>query len=293
VVGVLESFDFIFSAHLMLVILGYTNDLSECLQRKDQDILNAMSLVHLAKSKMQELRSDGWVSFLQKVTLFCNKYGIQVPEMQHNYVPYGRSARFARNQTNDDHFRREVFIGVIDQISQELNCRFDEVNMELLSCMAALSPADSFASFDANKVHRLAEFYHNDISSSNLLKLDLQLETYIDDMRKDEAFKGLNSLVDLSVKLVETKRDKVYDWVFFLLKMVLLLPVATASVERVFSALTFVKNKVRNRIGDTVLDDCLSTFIERDLFLRVKEDDIIDTFMTIKRRRPDRPEKTK
>jgi hypothetical protein len=75
--------------------------------------------------------------------------------------------------------------------------------------------------------------------------------------------------------------------------MVLLLPVATASVERVFSALTFVKNKVRNRIGDTVLDDCLSTFIERDLFLRVKEDDIIDTFMTIKRRRPDRPEKTK
>jgi hypothetical protein len=86
-------------------------------------------------------------------------------------------------------------------------------------------------------------------------------------MRKDEAFKGQNSLVDLSVKLVETKRDKVYDWVFFLLKMVLLLPVATTSVERVFSALTFVKNKVRNRIGDTVLDDCLSTFIERDLFL--------------------------
>jgi hypothetical protein len=232
-----------------------------------EDILNAMSLVHLAKSKMQELRSDGWVPFLQKVTLFCNKYGIQVPEMQHNYVPYGRSAWFARNQTNDDHFRREVFIGVIDQISQELNCRFDEVNMELLSRMAALSPADSFASFDANKVHRLVEFYPNDISSSNLLKLDLQLETYIDDMRKDEAFKGQNSLVDLSVKLVETNRDKVYDWVFFLLKMVLLLPVATTSVERVFSALTFVKNKVRNRIGDTVLDDCLSTFIERDLFL--------------------------
>jgi hypothetical protein len=34
VVGVLESFDFIFSAHLMLVILRYTNDLSECLQRR-------------------------------------------------------------------------------------------------------------------------------------------------------------------------------------------------------------------------------------------------------------------
>ncbi|XP_066324330.1 uncharacterized protein [Miscanthus floridulus] len=209
-VGVFESFDFIFSAHLMLDILGHTNELSEYLQRKDQDILNAMSLVRLAKSKMQQMRSEGWVSFLQRVTIFCNKYGIQVFGMEHNYVPYERSARFAQDQTNDDHFRREVYIGVIDKISQELDSRFDEVNMELLTCMAALNPADSFASFDANKVHRLAKFYPNDFSSSDLLRLDLQLETFIDDMRKDEMFKGLNNLVDLSVKLVETKRDKVY-----------------------------------------------------------------------------------
>jgi hypothetical protein len=89
------------------------------LQRKDQDILNAMSLVHLAKSKMQQMRSDGWVSFLQRVTIFCNKFGIQVPGMENNYVPYGRSTHFAPDQTNDDHFRREVHIGVIDKISQE------------------------------------------------------------------------------------------------------------------------------------------------------------------------------
>ncbi|PVH37084.1 hypothetical protein PAHAL_6G239300 [Panicum hallii] len=219
-VGVLESFDFIFNAHLMLDILGHTNELSECLQRKDQDILNAISLVHLAKSKIQQMRSDGWVSFLQRVTIFCNKYGIQVPEMEHNYVPYGRSARFAPDQTNDDHFRREVYIGVIDKISQELDSRFDEVNMELLTCMAALNPADSFASFDANKVHRLAEFYPNEFSSSDLLRLDLQLETFIDDMRKDELFKSINNLVDLSVKLVETKRDKYcfYPWLPQVLK---------------------------------------------------------------------------
>jgi hypothetical protein len=36
---------------LMLVILRYTNDLLECLQRRDQDILNAMSLVSVAKCK--------------------------------------------------------------------------------------------------------------------------------------------------------------------------------------------------------------------------------------------------
>jgi len=103
--------------------------------------------------------SEGWNQFLQKVTLFCNKHGVEVPTMEGNYVPFGRSRRFVQNQTNDDHFRREVYIGVIDKISQELDSRFDEVNMELLSCMSALNPSNSFASFYAQKVRRLAEFY--------------------------------------------------------------------------------------------------------------------------------------
>jgi hypothetical protein len=104
--GAFESFEFVFIAHLMFVILGYTNELSQCLQRREQDILNAISLVNVAKNRMQQLRSSGWDQFLQKVTLFCNKHGVQVPAMEDNYVPYGKSARHARNQTNDDHFRR-------------------------------------------------------------------------------------------------------------------------------------------------------------------------------------------
>ena len=74
--------------------------------------------------------------------------------------------------------------------------------------------------------------------------------------------------------------------VYNLLK--LLLPVATASVERVFSALTFVKTKLRNKMGDSLLDDCLHTFIERDIFFQVDEDDIINTFMSFRKRRPDK-----
>jgi hypothetical protein len=97
-VGAFESFDFVFDAHLMFVILGYTNELSECLQRREQDILNAISLITVAKRRMQQLRSDGWQQFLQKVTLFCNKHGVNVPAMEDNYIPYGRSTRFVRNQ---------------------------------------------------------------------------------------------------------------------------------------------------------------------------------------------------
>ena len=287
VLGAFETFEFVFFVHLMYVILGYTNELSECLQRKDQDILNAISLVNVAKSRMQQLRSDGWDKFHKTVTSFCITHGVEVPAMDDAYVPYGKSARYARarNQKNDDNFRREVYIGVIDQISQELDNRFDEINMELLSCMSAFSPSKSFASFDAQKLRRLAEFYPNDFSNNNLVQLELQLDNYIDDMKRTECFQGLDNIVDLSVKLVDTNRHKVYDMVYSLLKLVLLLPVATASVERVFSALVIVKTKSRNKLGDIVLDDCLQTFIERDIFFQVDEDDIIETFMSLRKRR--------
>ena len=88
-----------------------------------------------------------------------------------------------------------------------------------------------------------------------------------------------------------SKRDKVYHWIYLLIKLVLLLSVATASVERIFSAMTFIKNKLRNKMGDNLLDDCLVIFIERDIFLQLSEEEIINTFMAIRRRRPHKNKK--
>nr|XP_020195096.1 zinc finger MYM-type protein 1-like [Aegilops tauschii subsp. strangulata] len=281
----LESYDFVFNLHVMLVILGHTNELSQSLQKRDQDIVNAMALVSLAKNKMRHMRSHGWEEFLAKVTLFCNKHGIEVPTPEDNYVPHGRSPRYYQVQTNDDRYRREVYLGILDQIIQELDNRFDEVNMELLICMSALNPANSFASYDALKVMKLAEFYPQDISSMDLVRLEFQLDTFIDDMRQDDRFRSARNIGELSVMLVGTNKHVLYDLVYMLIKLVLILPVATASVERVFSAMNLVKNKLRNSMSDDLMNNCLVTFIERDVFLKVSEEDIVEDFMAMERRR--------
>jgi hypothetical protein len=36
---------------------------------------------------MQQLRSNGWVQFLERVTLFCGKHVVEVFSMNGNYVP--------------------------------------------------------------------------------------------------------------------------------------------------------------------------------------------------------------
>jgi hypothetical protein len=46
-----------------------------------------------------------------------------------------------------------------------------------------------------------------------------------------------------------------------------------------------VKTMLRNKMGDGLLDDCLVTFIERDIFFEVDEDDIIKTFISLRMRR--------
>ena len=95
------------------------------------------------------------------------------------------------------------------------------------------------------------------------MKFDLHLDNYIDDVRQNDSFKGLVDLVDLSLKLVQTNRHRLYDMVYMLLKLVWLLMIAMTSViGRVFSTMTSVKTKKRNKLGDTLLDNCFLTFID-------------------------------
>jgi hAT family C-terminal dimerisation region len=73
------------------------------------------------------------------------------------------------------------------------------------------------------------------------------------------------------------KRKKyiVYPLVYKLLSLALILSVATASVERAFSAMNVVKEASRNRMRDQWLNNCFVTYIERDLFKGVNNERIM------------------
>ncbi len=101
-------------------------------------------------------------------------------------------------------------------------------------------------------------------------------------MRIDERFRKVKNLPDLFIMIVETKLHNRHEIVYKLLKLVIVLPVATASVQIIFYAMNNVKNKLRNRLGDQYLNHCLVTFIECEMFLKVKDCDIINRFQAMK-----------
>ena len=77
-----------------------------------------------------------------------------------------------------------------------------------------------------------------------MVKLDLQLDNYIDDMRQNDIFKGIVNLAHLSVKLVQTNRHTLYNMVYTLFKLAWLLPIATTSIERVLYPIASEKSIV-------------------------------------------------
>ncbi|XP_074296856.1 uncharacterized protein LOC141627512 [Silene latifolia] len=250
----LRSFDFVFILHLMVDVLAITNELSVALQREEQEIVNAMHLVETCKLRLQAMRDNEWDELLEKVHQFCYSCDIDVVEMNDNYL-------------------------------QELNDRFDEVNTELLRCVSCLSPKDEFRAFNLSKIVEMANFYPYDFDAVLVRVLSGELKNYIVDVRCHDAFARLKGLGDLARVMVETRKNIIYPHVYLLIKLALILPVATATVERAFSAMKYIKTKSRNRMSDTYLNDCLMTYIERDICESISIESIMHRFQNTKSRR--------
>ncbi|KAJ3698945.1 hypothetical protein LUZ61_002650 [Rhynchospora tenuis] len=261
-----------------------TNELSDALQKKEQEIINAIDLVMVAKNRLQDMRDNGWGSLLGEVHSFCVKHNIDVLNMEAEKV-LKRSECAASGMTNGHYYRIDLFNSVIDLILQELNDRFTEINTELLRCMSCLHPRSNFSAFDKVKLIELAHYYPNDFSNSELCILESQLDCYIHDLRADQDFSQLNEMGVLAQKLVARRKDIVYPLVYKLIKLALILPVATATVERAFSAMNIIKTRLRNRMGDDFLNDNLVTFIEKDKFREVPNEVIMQRFQIMRPRK--------
>ncbi|KAH1262735.1 Zinc finger MYM-type protein 1 [Glycine max] len=178
---VLQSFDFIFMLYMMVEILGFTNDLSVALQKRDQDLLNVLSLVKATKEELQEMRNDGWEELISKVMEIFNKHDIDVPDLDAPYVQGKKPRRHATTSSvsNLHHYKHDCLFSVLDLQLHELNARFDEENTELLQCVSCLSPSSSFEAFDVKKLLRMVELYPNDFVDEPEVVVRHQLQNYV------------------------------------------------------------------------------------------------------------------
>ena len=115
--------------------------------------------------------------------------------------------------------------------------------------------------------------------------LSFELDAFVGNFATDERFSNLATLGELFKMLVRTNLYKSCPTFFKLLKLALILPISTATVERVFSAMKFIKTDLRNKMRDEFLSDAIVTYFECDLFHSLSNDDIMRRFQNMKTRR--------
>ena len=101
-------------------------------------------------------------------------------------------------------------------------------------------------------------------------------------MRNNDLFLELQGVSELAERLVNTRKHETYPLVNLLVKLVLTLPVATATVERSFSAMKYIKNELRNRMEDQWMNDCLVVYIEEDIACSIDNETIMQRFQNMK-----------
>jgi len=70
-----------------------------------------------------------------------------------------------------------------------------------------------------------------------------------------------------------------------LIKLLLLLSVATTTVERAFSTMHIIKSRLRNMMRDKLMNGSLVVYIEKYIFDKIDNEVIIKQFQNIKTRK--------
>ncbi|CAL9011090.1 unnamed protein product [Prunus brigantina] len=281
------SFEFVFSLVLMEKIMGLTNFLCQAFQTKTQDIVSALNFVENTKMQLEDMRENGWDDFFMSVVSFCELHCVDVPDMGGRYMTGTRRSCQQKDFITIEHaYHIDVFNDVIDCMMRELNDRFPEQTVELLTLSSALDPRNSFMSFNIEHICKLAEkFYPADFLPHESRALEVELKYFQNDIKRLPCFKEITTLPQLCQQLVETTLGENYCLIDRLVRLVLTLPVSTATTERAFSCMRIIKNRLQSTISDEFLGDCMILHIEREFANAIDNASIIEEFKSSKPRR--------
>ncbi|XP_061357569.1 uncharacterized protein LOC133301876 [Gastrolobium bilobum] len=262
--------------------MGITEILCQALQQKSQDILNAIHLVSSTKELIQELRDGGWKRILESVVNFSKLHEIDVPDFDAQYIE-GRGHRQHEQITIEHHYHFDIFNSTIDFQLQVLNRRFNEQAMKLLSLSSSLDPKNGYKAFNVDDICSLSEkYYPLDFSEQERIILNCQLKHFHKDIPKHPKLQNLSSISELCQGLAQTGKSNSYHLVDRLIRLILTLPVSTASDECAFLAMKIVKTRLRNKMEDDFLANNLIVYIEREIAETFTTDSILEDFVSLK-----------
>ncbi|XP_030923849.1 uncharacterized protein LOC115950748 [Quercus lobata] len=218
--------------------MGITDKLCQALQNQLQDILNATHLVSSTKKLIQQFRDEKWDDLLATVISFCKECGLDVPDTNACYVArFGQSCLQQEDFRNEHYYKVDIFNARIDSQLQELNHQFSEHAMELLTLSSALDPREAYESVRVSDICLLVDnFYPIDFTANEKNDLKKELDLYKYDVVQHSGFKNLKNISEYCQWMVRTRKSEYYQLISRVVKLVLTLPVSTATTDKYYKS---------------------------------------------------------
>uniref|UniRef100_A0A2C9W599 DUF4371 domain-containing protein n=1 Tax=Manihot esculenta TaxID=3983 RepID=A0A2C9W599_MANES len=157
-------------------------------------------------------------SHLKSVSSMMNMFGvifnIYVPNLNALYVTRRGRARHQQDEiTIEHHYRIDIFNAVINSQLQELNNKFNNHIVELLSFSSVLDPKEMRASFKTDDICKMVEkIYPQGFVEYEMVQLRVQFE-HFDHVRQLFEFGALSTISDLCQWLMKTSSRYIHLYI--------------------------------------------------------------------------------
>lgn len=264
----LTSWPFIVTFRCAAYLFGFTKSLSTMLQGRSMDIVQAYEEITLILKELEDIRCHAEKEFGKLFSLsedMGRRVGIEDVTM-----PRTNKRQTLRNNAPADHpesyYRRAIFVPYLDGLTAEIRARFSNLSCQAIRALC-LIPAnlDHLTTDRQNELHK---YYHEDLPERDSFEQEMRLWK-----RKWENLEERPSTLTSTLKAVNVRQ---FPNVATIMRIVLLQPATSASVERSNSALKRVKTDLRSTISEDRMNALLLLLVHRDIELDVGK--IIDSF---------------
>ena len=301
----LEAWDFVFWLMVLMQVLESIYYLNKVLQLKEDTLWEALREVETCRELINKIRTtNGFTIIWKKSVEFAKIHNISTANLSHRkenlsgkrkrkpkgFVALAKDG-MSQNQSEDSTVRsiysRKLF-QVIDDLNADFDQRFNKEAVKVITASKCLHPFDSFDSYNDNDLKFLFNHYRSDFPANCNENLCVTEHTHYRNRLLGEF--ETNDLEKMTFNMLTMWIHNVnaFPLITKLLKLVCVLPSSSATCERNFSGQAFIKNKLRNKLGNEYLDDLMLGFLEKDLVNKVLQneatrDQVVDAFKDLGR----------
>lgn len=284
------TFEFVVAVHVWYEILLRVNNISKLWQSVEVNLKGAIDTLCSFCNWIQEYRNTGFEKAVAQARLFVEKSSYEIPTQFKEKRIVRKKRMFGYEhidepiQSAEIQFKVDFFITMIDAIIADTECRFESLNeyFKRFGFIYDMNYLKSLSKEDLQKHCNDLDTILREGENSDIQPFELFEELQLFRSNSPDSIKDVKQLIRY---ILENNLQEIYPNVYITIRIMLTVPVSTASAERSFSKLKLIKNYLRSTMSQERLSALAVLSIEAEIASRLSYDSVLKKFSEAKSRK--------